>query len=470
MAVRISKGVAWAGVRLALAGAAALLSLTAVAPPANPAAQSPTAAADAPNGDYGGYYTWPEVMEKIAGWRARYPALVHVGSLGKTVEGRDIPLLRLCDNADPESDAAEPEVLLMAGIHPREQQPQVCLYRLVDELLAGYGKDERLTRILRERQVWVIPMLNVDGKVYDMKRGNGKDKGADWRKNRRAHPAGKAVGVDLNRNFPVRWGGFRDPDPLWRTTTVNPSGSIYEGRAPLSEPETAALAKFIESRPNLRAFLDIHSPLRCILFPAHLIGPEHARFSRLAGGMRDRQKDKPYRITKSEPDSEPRPGTRTSNTGLTYTWAFYTRGVYSLNFEVGLDARYPPVKEIEAEYAKNVREPLLHFLEVGGEMPAARPGMASLLGGSVEGGAKLRPGSTVSYAPRIAGECAYAVLVSESPDVVVTSEYRNVPVKAGFTLRAPEAAKPGAKAPMALYLWDRNRGLSVARFTLTVEE
>jgi Predicted carboxypeptidase len=421
---------------------------------------------DAANGDYGGYYTWPEMQEKISEWRSKYPGLVHLSRLGTTVEGREIPLLRLSD--DREVNAGEPEVLLMAGIHPREQQPQVCLVRFIDELLAGYGQDARLTRLLKDRQVWVVPMLNVDGKVYDMRHGNGRDQGADWRKNRRQNPDGKSFGVDLNRNFPVRWGGYREVDPLWKTTTTNPGASIYEGTGPLSEPESRALTAFIESRPNLRAFLDIHSPLRCILFPPYLTRPEHERFMRLVGGMRDRQKDNPYRITKSEPDAEPRPGYRSGNTGLTYHWAYYVRGVYAVNFEIGLDERYPPVKDILAEYEKNVREPLLYFLEVGGELPAAKPGAARVTGWRVEG--EPTPGARVSLTPTIEGECAYAVLVSEGTAAVVQSEYRNVPVTTGYTVEVPKEAKPGEQARMTLYLWDRDRGVSTATYTMTVGE
>lgn len=418
-----------------------------------------------PNGDYGGYYTWPEMKDKIAAWRSAYPNLVHQTSLGRTLEGRDIPLLRLSDDAAVNEN--EPEVLLMAGIHPREQQPQVCLMRLIDELLDGYGRDARLTRIIKERQVWIIPVLNVDGKVFDMKNGNGTDKGADWRKNRRPNANG-TVGVDLNRNFPVRWGGGRLFDPTWKATTENPAANIYEGSAPMSEPETRALTRFIEDRPRLRAFLDIHSPLRAIFFPPHLIAPEHERFTRLATRMQSLQK-KPYPITKAAPNSEPAPGARGGNSGLTYHWSYYTRGVYSLNFEIGLPSRYPPVSEILAEYAANVREPLLYFLEASGDLePVKGPGAAVGLSGRMSGA--LRPGATVTWTPEIEGPCDYAILISDSPEVVVPSEYRNVPLKTGFTLEVARNARPGARVPMTLYLWDRGRRVSVSSYLFIVEK
>lgn len=445
--------------------------------PATPPIQAlPTAAqtppSDTANGDYGAYLTWPEMKEKIAAWARQYPKLVHVGLLGKTLEGRDIPLLRLSDSP---TVSDKPEVLLLAGIHPREQQPQVAIAHLIDELLAGYGKDAKITKLLTERQIWIVPVFNVDGKVYDMRNGNGK-RGADWRKNRRPNADG-SFGVDLNRNFGVRWGGSRMIDPTWRDTTTNPKGNIYEGPAPLSEPETQALSRFIASRrTNLRAFLDIHSPLHEILFPAYSIASELARFQRIAGGMRDRQQ-KPYPTTNAAPDTEPPANPRGGNSGLTYTWAYYTQGVYGFNLEIaspsagtGIGARYAPPEEIETEYRDNVREPLLFFLDAAGDLPPALPGTATCAAGAGTFDGKLRPGQTVTWTPpAVSGECDYAVLVSEKRDVVVPSEYRRFPFTSPFVLQVDETAKPGQTVPVKLYLWDKNRHVSVVPFTMTVE-
>lgn len=418
---------------------------------------------DAPNGDYGGFYTWPEMQAKIAALKKAHPTLVYETTLGKTREGRDIPLLKLSDNAAVDED--EPEVLLLGGIHPREQQPQIVIARLMDDLLGGYGRDPRLTKLIDEREIWIVPIFNVDGKVYDMRHGNGTDKGADWRKNRRKNADG-SYGVDLNRNFAVRWGGNRALNQGWQGATDTPAANIYEGPAPLSEPENQALARFIESRP-LRAFMDIHSPLRVILHPPYLIGPEYERYQRLAEGMRTLQKE-PYRITTARPDSDPPAERRDGDTGLTYHWSYYTRGVYSVNFEIGLPSRYPKPEEIDAEYEANVRAPLLYFLEASGDLPPAKAGSVVCAGGRTD--KKLTPGATVAWTPEIAGRCDYAVLVSEDPRIVILSEYRLVPVKIGFTLQVIKSAKPGTTVPMALYLWDRDRARTVRRFTLTIDQ
>ena len=78
---------------------AAVLGATLASPMAGfaavPADRGQAAASDAANGPYPGYYTFPEVKSKIAEWAEKYPKLVQVQSLGKTFEGRDIPLLRI---------------------------------------------------------------------------------------------------------------------------------------------------------------------------------------------------------------------------------------------------------------------------------------------------------------------------------------------------------------------------------------
>jgi hypothetical protein len=408
---------------------------------------------DAPNGDYGGFYTWPEIAARLAELERRHPERLSRASLGKTWEGRDIPLLKVSDHAARDED--EPEILLMAGIHPREQQPQICLMNLLEELLDGYGKDERLTRLVDGREIWILPVLNVDGKVYDMKNGNGRDKGAGWRKNRRPHPGGGPAGVDLNRNFPVRWGGSSDEE----------KSEVFEGPHPLSEPESRALAKFFDERP-LRAFVDLHSSMKAIFHPGYLIGPEHDRYTALTRRMRELQQD-PYAVTRPDRDADPPVGQRPGNTGLTHAWGYYTRGVYSFIFEIAGKGFYPDPEEIHREYRANVREPLLYLLEACADLPPAGRGTATLTSARLD--RRLTPGQTAGWTPSVEGACDYGVLVSEDPALQVLSEFRVFPVKAGFTVTVSKKAKPGQAVPVLLYLWDRERRLSVVRTSLTVE-
>ncbi len=414
---------------------------------------------DSANGDYGGYHTWPEILEKIAGWKRARPGLVHETSIGKTLEGRDIVALRISDNAGKDED--EPAVLLMAGIHPREQPAQVLLLRLVDEILEGYGRDARLTRLVDEREIWIIPCFNVDGKVYDMKHGNGTDHGAEWRKNRRPNEGG-TTGVDLNRQWPVRWGGSTDLREKPKVT-LEPKSDYFVGWGPMEEPENRALDDFFRRRA-IRAFVDIHSPFKAIYFPTHLAGAEYDRYTKLARELRERQKV-PYALTRAKKD-EDAPAERGGDCGLSYDWAYYVHGATAFIFEIFADPKwYPPLDQIGKEYA-NFRDPMLHVIEEAAGMPLPGKGTASIRESKTD--LEPAPGATLSWMPVVEGACEYGVLVSESAAVRVVSEYRGFPLKSGFALGISPDAKPGSRAPMALYLWDRERRRSVARFDLTV--
>lgn len=408
--------------------------------------------------------TFAQIQARLAGWRREFPEWVELSTLpGKTREGRTIPLVRL-------GTPGQPELFLLSGIHPREQQPAYCALRLFDELLAGVKNgDAQAQKLFKTRCIYLVPIFNVDGKLYDEVK-------SDWRKNR-AHNGNGTVGVDLNRNFTIRWGGGRELDKTWNDSTARPGADIYEGPSPLSEPENQALDRFFATHPNLRAFLDIHSPLREILFPAYSIAPDYARYKGIVTGMQQRQQSDPYPTNKLSGGSEPPPGPRSGNSGLTYTHAFYTYGIYGFNFEIsipskskGVEGRYPPVEEIAKEYETNVRAAWLHFLEAAGELPLPQPGSLKLMGeGTTD--KPLTPGATVGWTPpAFDGPCDYAVLVSGGTAMVVPSEYRNAPVRTPFTLQVLPDAKPGTQVPFTLHLWDKDRHHSVHTFTLTVAE
>lgn len=421
-----------------------------------------------PNGDYGGLYTWPEMVTEMDGWLRDYPQLTRVQSLGKTVEGRSIPIFKISDN--PAIDEDEPEVLFLVGVHPREQPPTIAIMNFVKELLSGYGKDAEITELLNTRELWVVPMLNIDGKVYDFQNGDGKISGPSWRKNRRANPDG-TFGVDLNRNFPSRWGGSREYDKSWKTDALNTDGFIYEGPAPASEPETRAIMEFIESRP-LRIMLDIHAPLHDIRAPQMLSAREQPIFKRLLEAMRDSQKQ-PYkiRIEDPDPDAAPTDADRFGGNGVSFPWSYYATGAYSFNLEIGSEKgpkRHYVTPEFGVqEYRDNVRGPLLTLLREAGNLKPVSKGSNSFGPSQWEGTPKA--GERVVWKPQIGGEFDYAFVSSASAAGVVKLEYRLAPATEGFPIEIQPNAREGGRIPLKLHVWDKERGLSVLEEELIVK-
>ena len=185
--------------------------------------------------------------------------------------------------------------------------------------------------------------------------------------------------------------------------------------------------------------------------------------------MQGLQKGEKYKLSDTKPNTEPPTAPRGGDSGLTYTWAYYTQGVYGFNFEVGIPVRYPKPDDIAREYETNVRELWRYYLEVAGDLPPAQKGNAHCEPGEgTLSGGDLVPGATVYWTPPpIVGSADYAVLVSDNAAVVVPSEYRLVPVSRPFTLQVADGAKPGTVVSLRLFLWDKTRRGSVAQFSLT---
>ncbi|MEP6757130.1 MAG: M14 family zinc carboxypeptidase, partial [Chthonomonadales bacterium] len=110
--------------------------------------------------DYPDFYTNARVIRETDAWQKKYPELITLDEVGRSFENREIRAVRITHKV------GSPAMVLMAGIHPREQPPTVCAMRFVDELLNAYGKDDEVTRLLNTRELWLIPVLNVDGKEY----------------------------------------------------------------------------------------------------------------------------------------------------------------------------------------------------------------------------------------------------------------------------------------------------------------
>ncbi|OQY27841.1 MAG: hypothetical protein B6244_09310 [Candidatus Cloacimonetes bacterium 4572_55] len=201
-------------------------------------------------GSMGGYFTYEEIVAFVDSLQAEYPDLMSEDVvIGQTIEGRDIKAYRLSDN--PEQDENEPEALIIGLHHAREPMSIVAPLYFTQWLLGNYETDETAQFILNERETWIIPILNIDGYVYNTEIApNG---GGMWRKNTRDNNGDGIFnpsndGVDLNRNYGYEW-GYDDFG-----SSPNPASAVYRGAAPFSEPETETIRQFCQAhqfRTNL---------------------------------------------------------------------------------------------------------------------------------------------------------------------------------------------------------------------------
>ena len=113
--------------------------------------------------------------------------------------------MRVSKNVSHLKDRKRPAVVYQAAQHAREWITPEMVRRLLHHYLDGYGRDRELTKIVDTTDLWFIPVVNVDGYDYTFTEDNRL-----WRKNLRDNDGDGQItaqdGVDLNRNFPYKWG------------------------------------------------------------------------------------------------------------------------------------------------------------------------------------------------------------------------------------------------------------------------
>ncbi|XP_005079722.1 carboxypeptidase B [Mesocricetus auratus] len=198
---------------------------------------------------YTKYNNWEKIEAWIKQIASENPQLISRSTIGTTFEGRNIHLLKV-----GKAKSNKPAIFIDCGFHAREWiSPAFCQW-FVREAVRTYGQDTQITKLLDELDVYVLPVVNIDGYVYTW------TKSRMWRKTRSTRAGSSCVGVDPNRNFNAGWcevGASRSP-----------CSDTYCGPAAESEKETKALADFIRKNlSSIKAYLTIHSYSQLLLYP-----------------------------------------------------------------------------------------------------------------------------------------------------------------------------------------------------------
>eukprot|EP00096_Caligus_rogercresseyi_P011871 TRINITY_DN4820_c0_g1_i1.p1 TRINITY_DN4820_c0_g1~~TRINITY_DN4820_c0_g1_i1.p1 ORF type:complete len:1605 (-),score=512.70 TRINITY_DN4820_c0_g1_i1:1196-6010(-) len=157
------------------------------------------------------------------------PDLCALSSIGKSGEGRELWALRLSSGLKDRDDSPRaprrPMFKYVANMHGNEALGRELTVFLGQYLVANYGKEERVSRLLDSTEIWLLPSLNPDGfaKASEGQCYLTEEDGGAGRAN--------VHGKDLNRNFPDQ---FKDN-----------SKTLMKGR----EPETLAAMTWIVSNP-----------------------------------------------------------------------------------------------------------------------------------------------------------------------------------------------------------------------------
>ncbi|WP_438710507.1 M14 family zinc carboxypeptidase [Aquimarina muelleri] len=227
-------------------------------------------------GSMGGFHKHDEAIAALDKMRQLYPQLITVkSSIGTTVQGRSIYMVKISDNAD--TDENEDEMLFTSIHHAREPigLSQNLFYMWY--LLENYNSNPEIKTLVDNTELYFIPIVNPDGYIYNQQTNpNG---GGYWRKNRRNN--GGSYGIDLNRNYGYQWaapGG----------SSSSPSSDQYHGPSKFSEPETQAMRDFTNQH-NFVAALNYHSFSNLLIHPwgykANTFTPDQSTFVKLCTYM-----------------------------------------------------------------------------------------------------------------------------------------------------------------------------------------
>jgi len=171
------------------------------------------------------YHTYEELMAEMQAIADAHPDICQLLTAGQSVQGRELWLIKISDNVALEED--EPEFKYISTMHGDEPVGTEMMLNLINYLTTNYGVIPRITGLVDETEMHIMPLMNPDGFTLG-RRSN-------------------VNGVDLNRNFPDHVS-----DPINTT----------EGR----EPETAAIMTFFwEHTPVMSA--NFHTGALVVNYP-----------------------------------------------------------------------------------------------------------------------------------------------------------------------------------------------------------
>ncbi|XP_045030537.1 carboxypeptidase B-like [Daphnia magna] len=196
--------------------------------------------------DWSSFHRLIDIYDYLTYLENTYPQIVKLIKIGWSYEGRPLYVVRISSASSPDTN---PAIWIDGEIHAREWISSALATYIIHQLVEVDGNAGLWSNV----DWYIMPMMNPDGYQFT------HTKNRLWRKSRSI--SGKFCrGVDLNRNFGYKWGGLG--------AGRIPCSETFRGPAAFSEPETAAVSEFIQSKSTkIKVFLTLHSYGQLILLP-----------------------------------------------------------------------------------------------------------------------------------------------------------------------------------------------------------
>jgi hypothetical protein len=119
------------------------------------------------------YHSFDEVQAWMSQLESTHGKIAKVVPYGLTKGGHQLLALQLAE--DVAAPVTKPSLLITAATHGDEVITTEVLMELVNQLVAGYGKDARLTELVNRHNIYFVPVVNPDGFVRNERYDNGRD-------------------------------------------------------------------------------------------------------------------------------------------------------------------------------------------------------------------------------------------------------------------------------------------------------
>lgn len=290
------------------------------------------------------YHSYGEILREIESLQQRFPTLVQRIQIGTTA-GRQQPIYAVKVSKDVKRFDGRPAILIDGCHHSNEVLGAEICTAALHELVEQYGMDTDITRWVDMFQIYIIPVVNVDG--HDIV-SSGQD--PRWRKNARDTDGNGMLnfpdGIDINRNYDFNWahGGSDEPN----------SGR-YRGPMPFSEPEPRALATFAQQKRFVLS-ITYHSQGEVIFYPWNWGGrkaPDDALLTEMARGLAGS-------IPTMRGDTSYKAEYGAGTVGQSYPWLYGRLGTLDFIVETGNGASIFPPHEVEGIVKANLKG--IHYM------------------------------------------------------------------------------------------------------------
>ena len=260
------------------------------------------------------YLDYEELNKQLRTWADEHRGLVRLSSLGKSAEGRDIPVVTI--GRDP--DQARPAIWIDGNMHASELCGSSVALAIAEDVIGIHeGRDPRglpkhLNDILREAIFYIVPRMSPDGAEAVLKSGRYVRSSPVDARCHKGHAYWEASDVDgdgtmgymrkqsddgelaVLPGFPnvmvprlpedpppyyklypegriVNWDGRRIPDPYFLSDNQYDFNRNFPyqwapepeqegaGDFPGSAPETRAVLEFTIKHPHIFTWLNLHT-------------------------------------------------------------------------------------------------------------------------------------------------------------------------------------------------------------------